>query len=59
METATKMIKNGATPDVINFIEATINDVNDKVLSVIVEEHHRDQGTIWRLNTSFYDLLDR
>jgi hypothetical protein len=46
METATKMLKNGATPDVIEFIESTIHAVNDEVLGRIVDEHHRDQGII-------------
>jgi hypothetical protein len=52
METAVKMMKNGATPDVVTFIETTITEVNENVLSAIVEEHHRDQRLI-------NDLLDR
>jgi len=52
METATKMMKNGATPDVITFIETTITEVNRDILGVIVEEHHADQQLI-------NDLLDR
>ena len=46
LETATKMMKNGATPDVITFIETTITEVNSNVLSAIVDEHHRDQNLI-------------
>jgi hypothetical protein len=46
METATKMMKNGATPDVITFIETTITEVNRDILGVIVEEHNIDQQTI-------------
>jgi hypothetical protein len=46
METATNMIKNGATPDVITFIETTITEVNQNVLGTIVQEHHRDQQLI-------------
>jgi hypothetical protein len=46
METATKMLKNGATPDVITFIETTITEVNQNVLGAIVSEHHRDQQLI-------------
>jgi len=46
METATKMMKNGATPDVITFIETTINEVNQNILGVIVDEHNRDQALI-------------
>ena len=53
METATKMMKNGATPDVITFIETTISEVNANVLGAIVEEHHRDQQLINDLLTRF------
>jgi hypothetical protein len=53
MEMATKMLKNGATPDVIQFIETTIHEVNDDVLGVIVEEHHRDQNRIYELLAEF------
>jgi len=52
METATKMMKNGVTPDVVTFIETTITEVNRDILGVIVDEHHNDQNLI---NT----LLDR
>jgi len=52
METATKMMKNGATPDVITFIETTITEVNRDILGVIVDEHNQDQQLI-------NDLLDR
>ena len=40
------MMKNGATPDVITFIETTTTEVNSDVLGVIVDEHHRDQQLI-------------
>jgi len=46
METATKMMKNGATPDVITFIETTITEVNRDILGVIVDEHNEDQRLI-------------
>merc|ERR1719444_73778 len=46
METATRMMKNGATPDVITFIETTITEVNRDVLGVIVNEHNTDQQLI-------------
>jgi len=52
METATKMMKNGATPDVVTFIETTITELNQNVLGAIVDEHNRDQQLI-------NDLLDR
>ena len=44
METETKMMKNGATPDVITFNETTITEMNTEVLSVIVDESRRDQS---------------
>jgi len=53
METATKMMKTGATPDVITFIETTITEVNQNVLSQIVDEHHRDQALIDALLARF------
>ena len=53
METATKMMKNGATPDVVTFIETTITEVNRDVLGVIVEEHHFDQDLIDELLARF------
>jgi len=53
METATKMMKNGATPDVLTFIDTTLNEVRSDVLGVIVEEHWRDQQLIWDLLARF------
>ena len=53
METATKMMKSGATPDVITFIETTITEVNSNVLGAIVDEHHRDQELIDELLARF------
>lgn len=53
METATKMMKNGATPDVITFIETTITEVNQNVLGQIVDEHRRDQDLIDSLLARF------
>jgi len=53
METATKMMKSGATPDVITFIETTITEVNQNVLGAIVDEHQRDQALIDELLARF------
>jgi hypothetical protein len=58
METATKMMKNGATPDVITFIETTITEVNQNILGVIVDEHNRDQALINALLKRFQDAVD-
>jgi len=47
METATKMLKNGAgvTPDVVTFIEETLDDLNG-VLTPITDAHRSDQARI-------------
>merc|ERR1719329_1879402 len=58
METATKMMKNGATPDVITFIETTITEVNQNILGVIVDEHDRDQALIDSLLVRFQEAVD-
>jgi len=58
METATRMMKNGATPDVIVFIEATISEINDDVLVAIQDEHDRDQQLIDGLITRFGASVD-
>jgi len=58
METATKMMKNGATPDVITFIETTITEIQQNVLGVIVDEHHRDQALINSLLLRFQNAVD-
>lgn len=49
METATKMLKSGVTPDVITFIETTITDIETEVLTAIQTEHEQDQADIYRL----------
>jgi hypothetical protein len=53
METATNMMKNGVTPDVVTFIETTITEVNQNVLGAIVDEHNRDQSFIDNLLNVF------
>jgi hypothetical protein len=58
METATKMMKNGATPDVITFLETTITEVNQNILGVIVDEHNRDQALIDALLLRFQEAVD-
>jgi len=46
METATKMMKNGATPDVLTFINETIWEIENVILQAIVDDHRRDQELI-------------
>jgi len=43
LETATKMIKNGVTPDVVSFVDSTIAEINEEVLPAIQREHDNDQ----------------
>jgi len=43
LETATKMIKNGVTPDVVTFVDSTVAEINDEVLPAIEREHSNDQ----------------
>jgi len=57
METATKMMKNGVTPDVVTFIETTITELNQNVLGAIVDEHNRDQQLINDLLVRFDDAV--
>merc|ERR1740115_298954 len=58
METATKMMKNGATPDVITFIETTITEVNSEVLGRITDEHYRDQQLVNDMHGRFQTTID-
>jgi len=46
METATKMLKSGVTPDMVQFIQTTINEIQDEVLPSIVRQHNLDQDLI-------------
>jgi len=48
METATTMLKNGAgvTPDVVEFIERTLETLHTNVLGVITREHFENQQSI-------------
>jgi len=58
METASKMIKNGVTPDVVNFIEETIAEINTNVLGVITQEYERDQTYIDGMLQRLQDAAD-
>jgi hypothetical protein len=46
LETAVNMVKNGVTPDVITFVDATNTDINESVLAAIIREHDKDQNFI-------------
>jgi len=57
METATKMLKNGVTPDVVVFINSTITELNTNVLTSILDEHDRDQLLINEILDSFDEAV--
>lgn len=46
LDTAVNMVKNGVTPDVISFVDATNADINESVLKAIIDEHEIDQNYI-------------
>jgi hypothetical protein len=53
LDTAVNMIKNGVTPDVITFVDATNQDINEDVLVAIQSEHDTDQAYINDLCADF------
>jgi len=44
LESAVNMVKNGVTPDVIQFTEATSSEITDNVLTAIQAAHDTDQA---------------
>jgi len=57
LDTAVNMIKNGVTPDVITFVDATNQDINEEVLVAIQSEHDIDQAYINSLCQAFLDAV--
>jgi len=59
METATKMLKNGAgvTPDVVSFITAARNDIQGP-LQEIVNAHNEDSAALMALHSHFQQKID-
>merc|ERR1719199_208256 len=51
------MIKNGVTPDVITFVDATNQDINEEVLVAIQSEHDIDQAYINGLCQDFLNAI--
>jgi len=60
METATTMLKNGAgvTPDVVAFIDETINEITVNVLGDITRAHDQDTQDLAVQHAQFQVLLD-
>jgi len=44
LETAVNMIKNGVTPDVVQFVDATLANIEDDVLPFITDAHTNQQN---------------
>merc|ERR1719460_814855 len=40
------MLKNGATPDVVDFAQATLDEITGGVLEAITRAHAADQGLV-------------
>jgi hypothetical protein len=57
LDTAVNMIKNGVTPDVITFVDATNQDINEEVLVAIQSEHDIDQAYIDNLCQDFLNAV--
>ena len=57
LDTAVNMIKNGVTPDVITFVDATTQDINEEVLIAIQSEHDIDQAYINSLCQDFMNAV--
>merc|ERR1719199_947746 len=51
------MIKNGVTPDVITFVDATNQDINEEVLVAIQSKHDIDQAYINSLCQDFLNAI--
>ena len=43
LQSATQMLKNGATPDVVDFAQATLTEITSIVLPTIIDAHNLDQ----------------
>jgi len=57
MESAKSFLKNGATPDVVEFAEATLDEISSTVIPAIINESLSDQRFIDSLHSRFEDIL--
>jgi hypothetical protein len=57
LDTAVNMIKNGVTPAVITFVDATNQDINEEMLGLIQSEHDIDQAYIDGLCQDFENAV--
>jgi len=57
LSTATSMLKNGVTPDVVDFAQATLTEITSTVLPAIQDAHDADQTLIDNTFTMFESAL--
>jgi hypothetical protein len=58
MESATTMLKNGATPAVVDFAEETLAEVSGVVIPAIINESESDQRFVYSLHSRFQVIRD-
>jgi hypothetical protein len=56
MESAKSFLKNGATPDVVDFADATLEEVSSIVIPAIINESESDQRFIYSLHSRFEEI---
>jgi len=57
LESAKNFLKNGATPDVVEFADATLDQISSTVIPAIISESESDQRFIDSLHSRFEDIL--
>jgi hypothetical protein len=58
LQSATQMLKNGATPDVVEFTEATLAEITSLVLPAIVNASNTDQQLVDDTHLMFAQALE-
>jgi len=58
MESAKSFLKNGVTPDVVDFVDATLAEVSGVVIPAIENESITDQAFVMNLHSRFQDILN-
>ena len=57
LQSATNMLKNGATPDVVDFAQATLTEITSVVLPAIINASETDQRLVDSTFTMFENAL--
>jgi hypothetical protein len=53
LQSATSMLKNGATPDVVDFAQSTLTEITGVVLPAITDAHNADQALVTSTHALF------